>query len=101
VKAAFLTGTREIETRDTPEPTLRGPKDVIVRIEVVGVCGSDIHSCTEGRIGSQIVRFPEIIGHECSGESRQPLEARYGNSQSASEWRLTPQSKKSIALKAE
>jgi L-iditol 2-dehydrogenase len=67
VKAAFLTGIREIETRDTPEPTLRGPKDVMVRIEAVGVCGSDIHYYTEGRIGSQIVRFPEIIGHECSG----------------------------------
>jgi len=39
----------------------------MVRIDAVGVCGSDIHYYTEGRIGSQIVSFPEIIGHECSG----------------------------------
>jgi L-iditol 2-dehydrogenase len=32
-----------------------------------GVCGSDIHYYTEGRIGAQAVKFPEIIGHECSG----------------------------------
>jgi len=67
VRAAFLTEIREIEVRDTPEPTLRRPEDVMVRIEAVGVCGSDIHYYAEGRIGSQIVRFPEIIGHECSG----------------------------------
>jgi L-iditol 2-dehydrogenase len=67
VKVALLTGTRQIEIRDTPEPALRGPEDVMVRIEAVGVCGSDIHYYTEGRIGSQIVRFPEIIGHECAG----------------------------------
>src|SRR5271169_1799722 len=67
VKAAFLTGIRGIEIRDTPEPVLRGPEDVMVQISAVGVCGSDIHYYTEGRIGSQIVRFPEIIGHECSG----------------------------------
>jgi L-iditol 2-dehydrogenase len=67
VKAAFLTGIREIEIRDAREPTLRDPEDVMVRIDAVGVCGSDIHYYTEGRIGSQIVKFPEIIGHECSG----------------------------------
>jgi len=67
VKAAVLTGIREIEIRDAPKPTLRNPEDVMVRIDAVGVCGSDIHYYTEGRIGSQIVSFPEIIGHECSG----------------------------------
>jgi L-iditol 2-dehydrogenase len=33
----------------------------------VGVCGSDIHYFTNGRIGSQVVRFPFIIGHEAAG----------------------------------
>jgi len=67
VRAAFLTGVREIEIRDTPAPALRDPEDVLLRIEAVGVCGSDIHYYTEGRIGSQMVNFPETIGHECSG----------------------------------
>jgi L-iditol 2-dehydrogenase len=34
---------------------------------MVGVCGSDIHYFTAGRIGSQIVQFPFIIGHEATG----------------------------------
>ena len=41
--------------------------DVLIRIRTVGVCGSDIHYYTSGRIGSQIVRFPFIIGHEAAG----------------------------------
>ena len=67
MKAAFLTGIHEIEIRDAPEPALRNPEDVMLRIEAVGVCGSDIHYYAEGRIGAQTVSFPEIIGHECSG----------------------------------
>ncbi len=33
----------------------------------MGVCGSDIHYYTTGRIGSQIVRYPFIVGHETAG----------------------------------
>ncbi len=50
-----------------PKPRLTGPRDVLVRVETVGVCGSDVHYYTAGRIGSQIVEFPWIVGHECAG----------------------------------
>jgi L-iditol 2-dehydrogenase len=40
---------------------------VLIRIKTVGVCGSDIHYYTSGRIGSQVVQFPFIIGHEAAG----------------------------------
>ena len=33
----------------------------------VGVCGSDIHYYTTGRIGEQVVEFPFTVGHECAG----------------------------------
>ncbi len=33
----------------------------------VGVCGSDVHYYLTGRIGSQIVKFPFSLGHECAG----------------------------------
>ncbi|MGA7162158.1 MAG: alcohol dehydrogenase catalytic domain-containing protein [Bacteroidota bacterium] len=49
------------------KPKLVDDFDVLVRIKTVGVCGSDIHYYTTGRIGSQVVRFPFIIGHEASG----------------------------------
>jgi L-iditol 2-dehydrogenase len=67
MQAAFLLGIRQIQIRETPEPKLSGPRDVLVRVETVGVCGSDVHYYTAGRIGSQVVESPWILGHECAG----------------------------------
>src|SRR6266542_2083250 len=67
MKAAFLTGIRGLEILDAPEPELTSPLEVLLRIEAVGVCGSDVHYYTTGRIGSQAVKYPERVGHECAG----------------------------------
>ena len=66
MKAAFLTGLRSMEIRDVPEPEISGPADVLLAVDTVGVCGSDMHYYKAGRIGCQIVEFPWIIGHECA-----------------------------------
>jgi len=66
MKAAVLTGIRQVELRDVPEPTIQKDNDVLLKIEMVGVCGSDLHYYETGRIGRQIVEYPFIIGHECS-----------------------------------
>jgi L-iditol 2-dehydrogenase len=55
-----------MELRDVPEPSIKEETDVLLRIEKVGICGSDVHYYETGRIGSQIVEYPFIIGHECS-----------------------------------
>ena len=68
MKAAFLTGLRQVEVRDVPEPKIERDDDVLLRVEVVGVCGSDMHYYRTGRIGTQVVEYPWIVGHECSGE---------------------------------
>ncbi|MGA9452633.1 MAG: alcohol dehydrogenase catalytic domain-containing protein, partial [Verrucomicrobiia bacterium] len=67
MKAALLTGVRQFEIRQVPEPKIVKPTDVLIRIKMVGVCGSDIHYFTTGRIGSQIVQFPFVVGHEAAG----------------------------------
>lgn len=67
MKAAFLTAIRRLEIRETPDPGKPGPGQALLRVETVGVCGSDVHYYTTGRIGSQVVKFPERIGHECAG----------------------------------
>ena len=67
MKALVLTGVRKIEMIDKPKPKLKNADDVLIRIKSVGVCGSDIHYFTVGKIGSQVVEFPFAIGHECSG----------------------------------
>ena len=44
-----------------------GPQDVRIRIHTVGICGSDIHYYTHGRIGPFVVEAPMVLGHEASG----------------------------------
>jgi L-iditol 2-dehydrogenase len=67
MKAAFLTGIKQFEVRQVQDPKIVSDFDVLIRMKTVGVCGSDIHYYTSGRIGPQIVQFPFIVGHEGSG----------------------------------
>jgi len=66
MKAAVLTGVRRMEVKDVPDPKIEKDTDVLLKIEKVGVCGSDVHYFETGRIGSQVVKFPFIVGHECA-----------------------------------
>lgn len=67
MKAAFFTALRQVELREVPDPKLQQPDEVLLRIDRVGVCGSDVHYYTHGRIGAQGLRYPATVGHECSG----------------------------------
>jgi L-iditol 2-dehydrogenase len=67
MKAALLTAIGKFEIRNVPEPQNIGDNDVLIKLKTIGVCGSDIHYYTKGRIGSAVVRFPFIIGHEAAG----------------------------------
>lgn len=67
MKSMKLTGIREMQMMEVPEPVISGPYDVKIRIMTVGVCGSDIHYYTKGNIGSQKVVYPFTVGHESAG----------------------------------
>jgi L-iditol 2-dehydrogenase len=67
MNVAVFTGIRELDICERPRPVLERPDDVLLRIETVGVCGSDIHYYTEGRIGGQVIEHPATLGHECAG----------------------------------
>jgi L-iditol 2-dehydrogenase len=56
-----------MDLHERPPPTVRSPHDVLIRVAAVGVCGSDIHYYTTGRIGSQVVTYPFMVGHEFAG----------------------------------
>ncbi|MBN1972712.1 MAG: alcohol dehydrogenase catalytic domain-containing protein [Sedimentisphaerales bacterium] len=66
MKAMFLTALRQMELRDIPEPVIKKDTDVLLKIGAVGVCGSDVHYYETGRIGSQVVEYPFVVGHECA-----------------------------------
>jgi L-iditol 2-dehydrogenase len=44
-----------------------GPGEVQVRIEAVGVCGSDLHAYSEGAVGNTPNVYPMVLGHEPAG----------------------------------
>lgn len=67
MKAMMLTGIRNMEMKDVPEPYIINPTDVKIKMSVLGICGSDIHYYTQGRIGSQVVKYPFPVGHEGAG----------------------------------
>ena len=66
MKAVLLTGIRQMELANVPEPAIEKDDDVLLKIEMVGVCGFDVHYYETGRIGSQVVEYPFILGHECA-----------------------------------
>ena len=53
-----------IETGDVGKP---GPGEVLLKIGVGGICGSDLHYYQDGGIGLIRVREPIILGHEAAG----------------------------------
>ena len=76
-------------SRSATGPT-PGPREVLVQITAVGVCGSDVHYYEHGRIGPYIVEAPLILGDESAGHvvelgegrdqarRRRPRDARAG-----------------------
>lgn len=71
MKSLVLEKQHALSLRDFPEisraeETL-GPRDVRIKLHTVGICGSDVHYYTHGRIGPFVVTEPMILGHEAAG----------------------------------
>ena len=67
MKAVPLTGLKQMKLTEIEKPVFTGPGKVLIRIKSIGICGSDVHYYSEGQIGSQVVQYPFLVGHECSG----------------------------------
>jgi L-iditol 2-dehydrogenase len=67
MKSMMLTGIRKMEMKQVPDPMIINDTDVLIRMENLGICGSDVHYYTTGRIGSQVVEYPFPVGHEGAG----------------------------------
>ncbi len=65
MRASRLHGIRNLQIDKLPRPE-PGPGQVLLQVASVGVCGSDVHYYLHGRIGSQVVTSPIIMGHEFS-----------------------------------
>ena len=66
MKVAVMNGIGQMGYTERPIPT---PKDneVLVKLEYVGICGSDLHYYESGAIGDYAVEPPFVLGHEPGG----------------------------------
>ena len=67
MQAVVLEKKQTLNLRDVDVDEPLGPGDVRIDIHTVGICGSDVHYYTHGRIGPFVVDRPMILGHEASG----------------------------------
>jgi L-iditol 2-dehydrogenase len=74
MRACVLHGVRQLEVRDVPMPPV-GPRDVLVRVQAVGICATDLHiyageanyNMDERGQPLPLGRQPQVLGHEITG----------------------------------
>ena len=66
MKALRLHAAGELELHEEPDPEPQ-PREVLVRVGGVGLCGSDRHWFLEGGIGDAVLGEPLVLGHELAG----------------------------------
>lgn len=68
MKAARLYGPMDIRIDELVAPSVLTRGDVLIRVRAVGICGSDLHMYSDGRIGDIQFTSPLVLGHEFMGE---------------------------------
>jgi len=66
MKAIVIHAPKDLRYEEVPDQPL-GPDDVRVRVEVGGICGSDLHYFNHGGFGVVKLRHPMVLGHEIAG----------------------------------
>ncbi len=69
MKAAYMKETNKMEIGEIDRPVPKAGQ-VLVQLDYVGICGSDVHYFHHGRCGSYVVTEeckPFVLGHECAG----------------------------------
>ena len=66
MKVAVMNGIGKMGYTNRPIPAPKAG-EVLVKLEYVGICGSDMHYYETGRIGDYVVEPPFVLGHEPGG----------------------------------
>jgi L-iditol 2-dehydrogenase len=65
--AARLYGPKDLRVEQVPHPGAPGVGEVLLRVAAVGICGSDLHTYQDARIGDTLIQSPLTLGHEFAG----------------------------------
>lgn len=66
MNAARLHGPRDLRVDRIAVPEPPGSGEALLRVKTTGICGSDLHSYYDARIGDTVIESPLVIGHEFS-----------------------------------
>lgn len=66
MKAAVMTGPEKMEWQEREIP-IPQEGELQIKLEYVGICGSDLHFYAEGRLGNWVPEGPLVLGHEPGG----------------------------------
>jgi len=66
MKVVVMEGIGKMGYTERPIPTPKA-NEVLVKLEYVGICGSDMHYYETGAIGAYVVEPPFVLGHEPGG----------------------------------
>ena len=66
MRAVKWFGPRDLRLVEVEKPAPE-PHEALIRVESVGLCGSDLHYYEDGRIGETAITEPLILGHEYAG----------------------------------
>jgi L-idonate 5-dehydrogenase len=66
MRGVIIHGPKDLRVEEITATPL-GPRDVRVRIEAGGICGSDLHYYHHGGFGTVRVQEPMALGHEIAG----------------------------------
>jgi len=68
VRAITFQGVRRVACGEAPDPGIRSDRDAIVRVELAGLCGSDLHVYLGREVG---IDPGTVMGHEFVGRVEQ------------------------------
>jgi len=71
MKGIYLTGPNQFSLQEVNDP-VPGKKDVLIKVRMAGICGSDVHLLRDGPFAA----YPLIPGHEYMERSSGPQEVR-------------------------
>jgi threonine dehydrogenase-like Zn-dependent dehydrogenase len=64
MQAVTWQGRREVDVREVPDPTLKDPDDIVVRVTSTAICGSDLHLY---EVLGPFMHAGDVLGHETLG----------------------------------
>ena len=67
MRALVLHEKNRMSIEEVEAPGTPGPGQVRIAMHTVGICASDVHYWTDGKIGPFVVEAPMILGHEGAG----------------------------------